>query len=186
MPWTKEETITTDEIIVDLYHCPICGSDDCVPPSYEQSDVLWIGESPGEEEVKRGKPFVGPTGRLVQAELSYLGLPMYTFRMCNLWIHPPPNNKKSEYYNDCFEYSVKIVMNEAKDKKLVVLVGAETVKFFTGLKVSDWNGLLVKSNLLSNPYILALVHPATAFKGSCGEMRFGLQRFAHYMEEING
>ena len=184
MPWTKEETKNTDEIIVDLYHCPVCNSEDCVPPNYEQSDVLWIGEAPGEDEIKRGKPFVGPTGRLVQSELRYLGIPMYTFRMCNLWLHPPPKDKKSDQYRECFEYSLKIVMNEAKDKKLVVLVGADTVKFFTGLKVSEWNGLLVKSTLLSNPYILAIVQPAEAFHGSCGEMRFGLKRFAHYMEEI--
>lgn len=187
MPWEKqEEIIATESEILDAFTCPICKNPDCVPPAYNPlSEVLWIGEQPGRDEINYGKPFVGPTGKLLKGELAYLGYSLYTFRMCNLWLHPAPKNKKAEHYNECFEHSVKIVLEEAKNRKFIVLVGSESVKFFTGQKVSEWNGLLVKSALLSNPYIMAMVQPATAFRKGCGEMRFALQRFAYYMEMIN-
>lgn len=183
MPWDTMEHEELESEVFDQYTCPICGSEDCVPPSYgvPGNDILWIGEEPGGEEIVRGKPFLGNTGRLLKSELQYLGLSLYGYRLCNLWIHPSNKN------DDCFERSVKIVLNEAKGKRLVVLVGSDTVKFFTGQKVSEWNGLLVESPMLNNPYILAMVQPTTVWHGSIGEMKFALQRFKYYaeLEKIN-
>ena len=184
MPWDDENV--TEEIFEyddNPYICPVCNSEDCVPAAYGVSgnDVLWIGEEPGDEEVVRGKPLVGSTGRLLESELKYLGLSLRSFRLCNLWLHPSNKN------NDCLEYSVKKVLKEAKGKRLVVLVGSDTVKFFTGEKVSDWNGLLIESAMLDNPYIMAMVQPTTVWHGAIGEMRFALKRFAYYakLEKIN-
>ena len=178
MPWDDEDAVVEDvvESLDNPYLCPICNSEDCVPAYYgtADTDVLLVGEEPGREEIIHGKPFVGPTGKLLQAELKRYKLRLRSFRLCNLWIHPSNKN------DDCFERSVKLVLKEAKGKRLVVLIGSDTVKYFTGEKVSKWNGLLVHSPLLNNPYVMAMVQPATAFRSSIGEMRFALERLAYY------
>lgn len=38
------------------------------------SDVLFVGEGPGEQEDKRGEPFVGPAGQLLDDMLSIIDL----------------------------------------------------------------------------------------------------------------
>jgi len=178
MSWEDDEEETKKILEENPFLCPICQSDNCVPPSGNiHSDVLFIGEFPGEEELLAGKPFVGPTGRVLEAELRRLSsVSVRNFRLCNIWQHLPNKNK------DCFERGIKICLQEAKDKRLVVLVGADTVKYFAGLKVSEWNGLLVQSAYLTNPYVLAMVQPAVAFHGGVGEVRFALQRFIYYLE----
>src|SRR5512139_2436392 len=115
MPWDTE---TEQAVIADNpYLCPICGNDDCVPPSGDvNSDVLFIGESPGEEEIAHGKPFVGPTGRVLKEELRKLGLSLSAFRLCNMWQHEPiKKTKKEDKSKACFEHGIKKVLEEAKD-----------------------------------------------------------------------
>ena len=70
--------------------CPECGTDECVPASgNKKSTVLIVGAYPGHEEIKRGKPFVGGTGTVLQSELRKVGLALNQFRVANLWIHEP-------------------------------------------------------------------------------------------------
>lgn len=38
------------------------------------TDVMFIGEAPGRDEDKKGKPFVGPAGRVLSAALKYVKL----------------------------------------------------------------------------------------------------------------
>lgn len=181
--WEDDSCGETKEIIEsNPFYCPHCGSDECVPPSGNvHSDVLFIGEFPGEEELQSGKPFVGKTGRLLKEELRKIGLSLHNYRLCNLWQHEP--NKKNK---ECFERGVKICLEEAKGKRMVVLIGSDTVKYFTGKKVSEWNGLLIDSSVyLSNPYVMVMVQPATAYHGGVGETRFALQQFKKYLEEQN-
>lgn len=187
MPWDTVDEAEAKQITEDNpYYCPVCHADDCVPPSGDiYSDVLFIGDSPGDEEIAHGKPFVGPTGRLLKEELRKIELPLSNFRLCNMWQHLPRKiTKKDESGKGCFDYGIKVVLKEALDKRLIVLVGSDTVKFFTGENVSEWNGLLVRSVILGKQAkIMAMVQPATAFHGGVGEIRFALRRFKHFLEE---
>lgn len=174
MPWDTETTSDT----VDPFICSICKSDECVPPSGdEDSLVLLIEEFPGSEEIIKGRPFIGRTGTIIRNELIRAGYQLSAFRIMNLWRHPPNKNEQ------CFELGVKECLKEAKNKKLVVLIGSETVKYFTGKNVSEWNGLLVTSPMLSCDKILAVVQPATVFHSSVGEMKYSMQRLVHYLKE---
>src|SRR5437763_2073317 len=61
------------------------------------ADVMFIGEAPGAEEDKQGKPFVGRSGllldRLVQEEL---GLDRDEFFVMNVVMCRPPGNRDPE------------------------------------------------------------------------------------------
>ena len=161
----------------DIYTCPVCKSNDCVPAGgNEKSKVLLIGEFPGADEVRTGKPFSGATGMVLKYELAKLGIDLYGLRICNMWLHPPNHNE------DCLNYGIQQAIKEAKDKAIILLIGSDSVKYFCNMKVSKVNGLEVTSPYLSAPVIMALVQPATVFHGCVGEVRFGLKKFAEKME----
>jgi uracil-DNA glycosylase family 4 len=161
----------------DIYTCPICKSNDCVPAGgNEKSKVLLIGEFPGTDEVRTGRPFTGATGGVLRTELAKLGIDLYGFRIANMWLHIPNHNE------DCLNYSIQKVIKEAKGKQAILLIGSDTVKYFADKKVSKVNGLEITSPYLSAPIIMALVQPATVFHGCTGELQFGLKRFVKRIE----
>lgn len=168
----------------DPYTCPVCKSEDCVPAfGYSKSQYLIIGEEPGHDEIKKGKPFTGATGGVLRTELGKLGLDMQKFRVCNLWLHPK-STKKDNSNKECLEYSVQQVIKEAKGKKAILLIGSETVKFFCNKAVSNVTGLKVTSPYLSAPLIMACVQPATAFHGTVGELRLSLEKFVEEIKKL--
>lgn len=170
----------------DIYTCPICKSTDCVPASgKEKSKILLIGEFPGVDEIKSGRPFSGATGTILRTELGKLGIDLSQFRIANLWLHIP-NDARDPLKQDCLNYSVeKHLIKEIKNKEAILLIGSETVRFFCDKKVSQMNGLEVKSNKITSvPLIMACIQPATVFHGTVGELRFSLKRFVEKIERI--
>ena len=173
-----------DEFDVE-FTCPICGSTDVVPPSGDpNSPYLIIGVSPGKDEVKEHAPMVGKTGGVLGAELRKLGRDKSEFRITNLWHHPPSENKKDENYDACFNYGATLAVKEAINRKAILLVGAETCKYFCNYSVEAYNGLRVTSQYLSCPVIMACVQPTNVFKGGVGEFRESLKKFVRQLERI--
>lgn len=60
---------------------------------HRQADWLIIGEAPGAEEDKRGEPFVGRAGQLLDAMLMAVGLDRTTAYIANMLKCRPPNNR---------------------------------------------------------------------------------------------
>lgn len=162
-------------------HCPSCAGKVCPPHGYS-TDVLIIGEFPGKLEMQQGRPFaskpyVPSAGKILRKEMSLLGVDLLQLRLCNLWLHEPNGN------DNCFKASLDVVLEEAKGKKAILLVGSESVEFFTGYKVSDVTGMQVDSPMLSSPIIYAVLNPASAFHRTLGEVRFGITQFVKRLEE---
>lgn len=162
----------------DEFKCPYCGADLVSATGNKHSDVLIVGSEPGDEEIQQGIPWCGATGRVLRAEMSYLGLDLKAYRRTNLWLHAPNKNE------ECFKMGVEQVLKEAKGKKIVFLLGSEPVMYFTGKNVSDVSGLKVKSPLLSAPVVLASQNPAVVFKGTVGEIHHSLKIFKSEVERI--
>jgi DNA polymerase len=57
------------------------------------ADWLIIGEAPGAEEDKRGEPFVGRAGQLLDAMLAAIGLDRTQAFIANILKCRPPNNR---------------------------------------------------------------------------------------------
>lgn len=164
--------------------CPSCASR-CVKPSgSKESEILIIGERPGEEEIKQGKPFAtNPNfvnaGKVFRRELARVGLDLMKFRVTNLLLHEPNNNE------NCVKVGYDLALEEAKDKKAILLVGSDVVEAFTQYKVSDVSGLQVDSAILSCPIIYASVNPALALQPGrgIGEVRHAVQKWAARLEK---
>jgi len=163
--------------------CYVCEQEVVPASGYSSSDVLIIGEFPGKWELKYGKPFVSlankqTAGSVLRQELADLGYDLFQFRVCNLWWHEPNKNEA------CFEASKNACLDEAKGKKAILLIGSETVGYFTEYKVSDVSGLQVDSPMLGAPIIYACLQPATVFKGrGVGEVRFALKNFTDHIKK---
>jgi DNA polymerase len=58
-----------------------------------QARLMLIGEAPGFEEDRRGEPFVGPAGRLLDAMLAAIGLAREQVFIANILKCRPPKNR---------------------------------------------------------------------------------------------
>lgn len=159
--------------------CPACASE-CVPPrGPKTSKVLLIGEFPVQEEIEQRRPFSGPAGGVLRAELARHGIDLWNLLITNVWLHEPNNNE------NCFNSGLEECVKLAKDKDAILLIGAQTVEFFTDHKISEVSGLSVSSKYLSTPLIMATYNPAMVFHRPAGEVRFAITKFAEKIIEMD-
>jgi DNA polymerase len=59
----------------------------------EQTNLMLIGEAPGAEEDRAGKPFIGPAGQLLDKMLASIGLDRTKLRIVNVVPWRPPGNR---------------------------------------------------------------------------------------------
>lgn len=59
----------------------------------ETARIMVIGEAPGAEEDRAGRPFVGPAGQLLDRMLASIGLDRTTVRIVNVVPWRPPGNR---------------------------------------------------------------------------------------------
>lgn len=164
--------------------CPVCGKVGVTVSGPSKSPVLFVLSHPDWADVITGRAFsLDPTGgkrpkttsgAIMQAECMHAALDLPSYRIACLWIHQEMKKK------ECFEIGRDIVLEEAKDRQAIVLIGAQAVTYFTGYNVSDVNGLPISSGMLSAPIIYPLVNPSQVLlKGAgIGELRFGLEEIS--------
>jgi DNA polymerase len=71
-----------------------------------KSHIVFVGEAPGFDEDKTGKPFVGAAGQLLTRIIHAMHLNRDMVYICNILKCRPPNNRKPEpdEMKHCFEY----------------------------------------------------------------------------------
>jgi len=82
--------------IMTCTRCPLHSTrtQGVVGVGYRQADWLVIGEAPGAEEDRRGEPFVGRAGQLLDAMLRAIGLSRNTnVYIANVLKSRPPGNR---------------------------------------------------------------------------------------------
>ena len=174
----------------DIYTCISCGRDDLVLASGpRRADILIVGEFPGRTEIQKGKPLVGNTGGVLRSELSRANLDMKQMRITNLWLHPPQKPKAKDVEGKrikekCYHYGLEKLIEEAKGRKAILLLGSDTLKGLCDEKVSDVSGLEVQSPYLSAPLVFACVQPATVFHSGLGELRQALEKFGRKVDKL--
>ena len=157
--------------------CPACGDEGSSPKGSKNSKYLLVFN----------KPYITPAVRsykdkvtgidVLRKELARVGLDLAEFRMTWLWLHEPGKNE------NCYTVGRDIILDEAKGKQAVVLVGAEPVEEFTGLSASDVYGLQVESPTFSSPIVFVLPKPEGVFvKGAgIGELRLSVEKLGRIL-----
>ena len=59
----------------------------------ETARLVFVGEAPGEEEDRQGRPFVGRAGKLLDQMIERIGLRRKDVFICNVLKCRPPNNR---------------------------------------------------------------------------------------------
>ena len=90
--------------------------------------VLFVGQSPGEQEDQEGFPFVGASGRMMTAKINELKIahgvfPKYGFTNV-AWHHPPLNAYRPVHGKTCAPLFLKPLI-DMTTPKLIVAVGRD-------------------------------------------------------------
>jgi DNA polymerase len=94
--------------------------------------VLFIGEGPGAEEDRSGRPFVGPAGKLLDAMIFALGLERREVYITNVVKCRPPGNRdpEEEEMAACAAFLDRQI--ELIKPRLIVSLGKPAARRLTG------------------------------------------------------
>ena len=126
-----------------------------------RADWMFVGEGPGEEEDRRGEPFVGRAGKLLDAMLRAMNLDRNTVYIANIVKCRPPNNRNPglDEAAACIPYLKRQI--ELIAPRLIVALGAVAAQRLleTDRPVGAMRGKLHYAAHLEPP-VLVTYHPA--------------------------
>jgi DNA polymerase len=150
----------------------------------EHAPFMLIGETPGDQEDRSGRPFVGPAGRLLDKCLEEAGLSRQAAYVTNIVkhfkfkprgkrrIHKTPNAAEIRACRPWVEAEIALVK-----PRVLVCLGATAAQALLGreFRVTKRRGEMVKSNLA--PYVLATVHPSALLRADDASRAAEIARF---------
>ena len=133
--------------------------------------VMLVGEQPGDEEDRKGLPFVGPAGRLLDRALEAAGVEREHLYVTNAvkhfkWqargkrrLHKTPAQREIDACHQWLEREVQAVKPH-----VIVALGSTAAKAIIspGFKVSVQRGQFVESALA--PFVFATFHPSALLR----------------------
>ena len=102
--------------------------------------LMLIGEGPGQQEDRMGRPFVGPSGELLTRMLHAIGLERSEVYICNIVKCRPPKNRnpEPEEAQACLPF---LRMQVALVRpKIIVLLGKVACRWTLGEEISITRG----------------------------------------------
>ena len=133
--------------------------------------VMLVGEQPGDEEDKKGLPFVGPAGRLLDKALEAAGVDRAHLYVTNAvkhfkWqlrgkrrLHKTPAQREVDACHQWLEREIATVKPQ-----VIVALGSTAAKAVISkdFKVSIQRGQFVESPLA--PHVFATLHPSALLR----------------------
>jgi DNA polymerase len=144
----------------------------------KRSRVMFVGEQPGDQEDRQGKPFVGPAGRELDRGLEAAGIARDEAYVTNVVkhfkfeergrrrIHQTPKRFEVDACRPWLDEELRVVEPEA-----LVLLGATAAKAVLGssFRLTKHRGELLDSDLA--PIVTATVHPSAILRAPDEEAR---------------
>lgn len=136
------------------------------------SDILFVGEAPGKQEVEQGKPFVGQAGKTFESYLNSIGLSREKVRITNTcFLRPinlklgkngrqtisnrPPKTSEIELFREVLDDEIMLV-----NPKIIITLGNVPLKRLTVFKsIGECHGKLYFNEELKR-YIFPMYHPS--------------------------
>jgi uracil-DNA glycosylase family protein len=137
----------------------------------ENSEVVFVGEQPGDQEDLQGRPFVGPAGKLFDKALEDAGIDRGQVYVTNVvkhfkWqargkrrIHQKPSWSEIAACRPWLEAELEVIQ-----PRVLVCLGATAAQALLGrdFRVLKQRGELVESDLAEN--VIATVHPSSILR----------------------
>ncbi|HWF14341.1 MAG TPA: UdgX family uracil-DNA binding protein, partial [Candidatus Acidoferrales bacterium] len=149
-----------------------------------KAKIMMIGEQPGDQEDKEGRPFVGPAGKLLDAALAEAGIDRKKVYVTNAvkhfkWeprgkrrIHKKPNTVEIAACRQWLDAEIAVVRPE-----VIVCLGATAAQALLGraFRVTEQRGEFMKSELA--PHIMATVHPSSILRAPDEKARHDAMKY---------
>ena len=153
------------------------------------AEAMLIGEQPGDQEDRAGRPFVGPAGQLLDRALEEAGIDRRRVYVTNVvkhfkWeprgkrrIHKKPNSREMAACRPWLEVEIALVK-----PRIIVCLGATAAQALIdpGFKVTQRRGELIPTTLAD--FIVATVHPSSILRARDGDARH--VEMARFVEDL--
>lgn len=152
---------TLRKTIESCQRCPaFCGRTQTVfGEGNEKANIVFVGEGPGKDEDKTGRPFVGRAGKLLDNILQAIGFDRGNIYICNVVKCRPPDNRTPTDVEiaNCWEY-LEAQLSVIKPKYIVCLGStAARAVLKTEAPISTLRG---KWHTYQDIKVLCVYHPA--------------------------
>src|SRR4051812_24349202 len=172
---TEERRAALDAIAAEVRSCTRCGlaagRTKAVPGEGDaDTDVVFVGEGPGFNEDRQGRPFVGRAGDLLVRMLATLGWRREEVFITNIVKCRPPENRDPEpdEIAACEPYLRGQL--EILDPALIVTLGRHSLgRFMPGARIGGTHGTVAPVDPASGARAAtayALYHPAAALRST--------------------
>ena len=158
---------TLDRVAFLVRNCTDCplasGRTHAVPgEGNPQADVMFIGEAPGFQEDRQGRPFVGPAGKLLDGLLASIGTNRDDVFIANMVKCRPPDNRDPapRELAACTKFLDRQI--ELVNPKLIVTLGRFAFgRYFPGEGITKARGRLREKD---GRKIFPVLHPAAVLR----------------------
>lgn len=162
----KQEVLNCKKCL--LYKTRICS---VVGEGNPQTKIILVGEAPGANEAKTGKPFCGAAGKILDELLDFVGIKREEIYITNILKDRPPENRNpnKEEIEACTPYLERQI--ETIKPEVICTLGNYSTAFIMdkyGLKdqiqgISKIHGQIFEiKNLFQTIKIIPFYHPAVA------------------------
>jgi uracil-DNA glycosylase family 4 len=148
------------------------------PDGPEDAAIVILGEAPGEEEIREGRPFVGPSGQLLFDQiLPRAGIRRDQCRTLNVHWEMPPGRKWETIPKDALgtydtpteeailEYPRKVVIAVGGHALDFMLKGTAKVPRREWSAITKWRGSVLRDNMhFIGPVVVPMIHPAAVLR----------------------
>jgi DNA polymerase len=137
-----------------------------------RSELLVVGEAPGAEEDRRGEPFVGRAGQLLDSMLRAMGRPRETVYIANVLKCRPPGNRDPEAAEvaSCLPYLQRQI--ELLSPRMILVVGRIAAQNLLGTSepIGRLRGRMHRFGVGQTPVIVTY-HPAYLLRSPAEKRR---------------
>ena len=151
-----------DQLVRQCTECELHqGRTNAVPGEGDPAaELMFIGEGPGVQEDRQGRPFVGPAGRFLEELLASIGLNRRQVYIANMVKCRPPQNRDPlpQEIGACSKYLNRQI--ELINPLLIVTLGRFSLaRFFPGESISRARGRVRDKD---GRRVYPIMHPAAA------------------------
>jgi DNA polymerase len=165
---------TLKEAAAGCLGCPLykTGTQTVFGEGAKESRIMMVGEQPGDQEDKAGKPFVGPAGQMLDSALEEVGIDRNEVYVTNTvkhfkWeprgtrrIHAKPNAREVQACKPWLTAEMQVVKPQ-----MVVCLGATAAQALMGkeFRITKSRGEIFRDTPYA-PWLMATVHPSSILR----------------------